>query len=373
MVQIVAQSSVFRAFNFRFVSNLVLPISCFLFSGLVLLPTSSAFADDYATNAARLEQMSPEQKDDLRRKKIRFDELSDDEKKRLRDLHEEIARDPNAKELQSTVTAYNRWLATLDSTERSQLLDITDPEARIERIKELMHQQETRRFQLYSINLPEQDRETIFKWLEDFVVAHEEPIVQRLPGYAKQRIAEATDAEAKRRELFRSWQRHRRDRDSNLPWPSSDDHAQLVKQLSAETQKMLESSAASELAKEPEDQRTPERQQALQERKVEELVRTAYYSRMFPQISQAELLKFYAALKSDDPRRKQLDGKEGEELRRELQRLYNGEHLFGRGGGPAGGPSGRGGFGPAGGPPGSGRGFGPPRGEGPPRGDRPPP
>src|SRR3954451_1710091 len=89
---------------------------------VVLLASDALSGDDYATNAARLEQMTPEQKDDLRRKKIRFDELSDDEKKRLRDLHEEIARDPNAKELQSTVTAYNRWLATLDSTERSQLL-----------------------------------------------------------------------------------------------------------------------------------------------------------------------------------------------------------------------------------------------------------
>jgi hypothetical protein len=341
-----------------------------LFSIALPLP-----ADDYSTNASRLEQMTPEQKDDLRRKKIRFDELSDEEKKRLRDLHEEIAHDPNSKELQNTATAYNRWLATLDSTDRSQLLDIKEPEARIERIKELMHQQETRRFQLYSINLPEQDRETIFKWLEDFVVAHESSIIERLPSYAKQRVADAADPDAKRRELFRSWQRHRRD--SNLPWPSSDDHSQLIKQLSAETQKMLESSAASELAKEPEDQRTPERQQVLQERKVEELVRTAYYSRMFPQISQADLLKFYAAMKSDDPRRKQLDGKEGEELRRDLQRMYNSEHFFGRGNGPPGGPGGGPGpgrgFGPPGGPPGPGRNFGPPpRGNGPPRGDSPP-
>src|SRR5262245_27106695 len=89
-------------------------------------------ADDYAANASRLQQMTPEQKDDLRRKKIRFDELSDEEKTRLRDLHEEIAGDPNSKDLQSTATAYNRWLATLDSTERSQLLDIKDTEARIE-------------------------------------------------------------------------------------------------------------------------------------------------------------------------------------------------------------------------------------------------
>jgi len=342
----------FRSSYLRFVSDFVFRISCFLFVSLIFLPAKPAVADDYTTNASRLQQMTPEQKDDLRRKKIRFDELNDDEKKRLRDLHEEIAQDPNAKELQSTVTAYNRWLATLDSTERSQLLDIKDPEARIERIKELMHQQETRRFQQYSINLPEKDRETLFKWLEDFVVAHGGDIVERLPG------------DAKRRELFRSWQRHRRQ--FNLPWPSSDEHAQLIKRFSTETQKMLDSSAASELTKEPDDQRTPERQQALHQRKVEELVRTAYYSRMFPQISQAELLKYYAAMKSDDPRRRQLEGKEGEELRRELQKMYNFDHVGRPPGGPPG--SGPGRFGPPGQWPGP-----PPRGDGPPRGDRPPP
>jgi hypothetical protein len=303
--------------------------------------------------------MTAEQKDDLRRKKIRFDELNPEDKQRLRDLHSAITTDPNAKELESTVTGYNRWLATLDSAERSTLLDIKDPDSRIERIKELMQQQEARRFQQYFANLPENDRETILKWLEDFVVTHEDTIGGRLPGYAKQRIAEAADESAKRRELFRSWQRWRRE--LNLPLPSSDDHTQLIKQLSAETQKMLESFAANELTKEPEDQRTPERQQALQQRRVEELVRTAIYSRFFPQISQEELSKFYAAMKSDDPRRKQLDGKEGEELRRELQRMYNGEHFFGRGSGPPGIP------------PGSGRGFGPAGSwPGPPR-DRPPP
>jgi len=338
--------------------SFLLNISCLVLS-VVLLPTDFGWADDYAANATRLEQMTPEQKDDLRRKKLRFDELSPEDKQRLRDLHGAIIGDPNAKELESTVTGYNRWLATLDSTERSTLLDIKDPQSRIERIKELMQQQEARRFQQYFTNLPEKDREIIVKWLEDFVSAHAEAIRQKLPSPVRQRIDESADEDAKRRVLFSSWQRWRRE--FNLPGPATDDYTELFKQFSAETQKMLESSAANDLTKEPEDQRTPERQQALQQRKVEDLVRTAIYSRFFPQISQDELSKFYAAMKSDDPRRKQLDGKEGEELRRELQRMYNWDHGFGRGG-------------PTGGPPGSGRGgFGPPGGwPGPPR-DRPPP
>src|SRR5262245_24292671 len=115
------------------------------FFGLVLatglsgsLP-SSLFGDDSAAqNAERIKQMSPDQKDDLRRKKLRFDELSPDEKQRLRDLHASINGDPNAVDLSDTVTRYARWLSTLDATDRSTLLDIKDPEQRIARIKELM-------------------------------------------------------------------------------------------------------------------------------------------------------------------------------------------------------------------------------------------
>src|SRR4029078_4272008 len=76
---------------------------------------------------------------------------------------------------------------------------------------------------------------------------------------------------------------------------------------------------------------TPERKTELERQRMEDLVRIALYSRFFPQISEDELLKFYAAMKTDDPRRKQLEGKEGWELRRELQRMYNSEHFLGRG------------------------------------------
>jgi hypothetical protein len=332
----------------------------------------------YSQNEARLKEMTPDQKEDLRRKKQRFDELSTDEQKRLRDLHQAIAGDPNAQELSDTVTRYNRWLANLDSTERSTLLDIKDPAQRIARIKELMQQQEKRRFDQYFANLPEEDRKTIFSWLGEFVAAHADAIRERLPPPVRQRIDDAPDEEAKRREIFAHWQRWRRE--FNLPFPSADDYSALFKRFSAETQKTIDSSVANELSKEPEDQRTPERQHALQQQRITELWRTALYSRFFPQIGVDELLKYYAAMKPDDQRRKQLDGKEGEELRRELQRMYNWEHGFGRGGGPPGTPGGGRGFGPGGGwqgpkggPRGDGRGKPGDRFDDKDRGGKPPP
>jgi len=101
-----------------------------------VLPTSSLADDSTVQNAERIKQMSPDQKDDLRRKKLRFDELSPDEKQRLRDLHASITSDPNAADLSDTATRYTRWLSSLEATERSTLLDIKDPEQRIARIKD---------------------------------------------------------------------------------------------------------------------------------------------------------------------------------------------------------------------------------------------
>src|SRR5437667_3847889 len=142
----------------------------------------AAGADDsYVQNAARLEKMTADQKDDLRRKKMRFDGLSSDEQQKLRDLHGSISNDSNSKELLETDKSYSRWLATLDSSERSTLLDIKDPQQRITRIKELMQQQEERRFRDYAGNLPEEDRSAIYKWLGEWAIAHADEIREQLP------------------------------------------------------------------------------------------------------------------------------------------------------------------------------------------------
>ena len=323
-----------------------------LFAAVVAFATCAGFptcasADDIAANSARLEQMSAEEKEELSRKKLRFDELSASEQQRLRGLYDLIKADSNADELLSTATRYNRWLATLESAERSTLLDIKEPQQRIARMKELMQQQEERRFKQYFANLPSEDRQTIFQWLGEFVVRRAEEILERLPPHIRQRWQDEGDDARRRELLFGSWQRYRRD--FNLPGPSQEDYDALFARFSAETQKTIATSAASSLNAEPEEQRTPERQQTLQRMRMEDIVRTAIYSRFFRQISQEELMRFYNAMKSDDPRRRVLEGKEGEELRRELQRIYNFEQMGGRGGGSPG-PGGRG-FGPARTPP----------------------
>lgn len=320
--------------------------------------------ETYDQRVARLAQMTPEEREELRKKKERFDALSPAEQQRLRSLHAAIVAEPDHEELTSTMMRYSRWLATLDPTDRYKLLDIKDPQEKIARIKELLQQQEERRFRQYFANLPEEDRKAIYQWVGEFVLAHAERIRAQLPEGIAQRLEHAPDDEARRRELFMAWQRWRREFD--LPAPGPDDYAALLKRFSPETQKQIEAAAQATAAAEPPAARDPgqarERLRELQIRRVEDLVRTALYSRFFPQVSQQELLKFYQAMKPDDPRRRLLEGKEGEELHRELQRMYNWERSGWTRGGPPDGPGPRG-FrgreGPPGPPPGGpgGRGF----------------
>lgn len=338
----------------------------------------AAADDSYAQRAERIARMTPEEKEELRKKKERFDALSPAEQQRIRALHAAIAADPDSQELIQTMTRYNRWLATLDPTDRYKLLDTRDPQERVARVKELLQQQEERRFRQYFANLPEEDRKTIYQWIGEFLAAQADRVRARLPEGIAHRLEHAPVDEARRRELFIAWQRWRRDFD--LPAPGSEDYAALLKRFSPETQKQIEAAAQATAASESSTPRDPqqarERLRELQIRRVEELVRTALYSRFFPQVSQQELLKFYQAMKPDDPRRKLLEGKEGEELHRELQRMYNWERSGWSRGGPPEGPGPRGfrgreGLPPPPGPPG-GRGFRSREGPPPPPGRAPP-
>ena len=65
--------------------------------------------DSYAQNATRLEKMTADQKDDLRRKKLRFDALGSDEQQKLRDLHASISKVWGERGFDSHSNANTAW------------------------------------------------------------------------------------------------------------------------------------------------------------------------------------------------------------------------------------------------------------------------
>jgi hypothetical protein len=307
-----------------------------------VLSTVGSAAETEAERAERLKSMTAEQKEELLRKKARFDKLDggEAERERLRTLHASIEASDNNTELQETLKRYHAWLGTLSPIDRDDIRDLP-PEQRIPRIKELLKQQEMQRFQAFVGNLGDDDRQAIFKWLGEFVLAHEEEILEQLPNDERRRIRAMSDPEIKQRML--GFQMAAQRQNPKMPTPGSEDLNKLLASLTPETLAQIEQAPATE---------QPER--------VREMVRAAIFSRRIPPVSDEELRKFYTGLQADQ--RERLEGLEPEEFKRRLTWMYHAEKSGYRGGGgpgrwPGFGPSGRPGEGTRSeGPRGSGRG-----------------
>jgi hypothetical protein len=338
--------------NFEFrISDLGRFVVCFLVVAVLMVAAQVAGADDYAERAATVEKLTSAEKAELLRKKQRFDELPPQEKERLRELHAKISAAPDAAELEKLLGRYCDWLKNLSSLERAEVQSLP-PSERIARIKEIVVRQEGNRFTEYvQAQLPKEDRDAIYKWLDEFVQQHEEEIIDRLPHEVRRRIRDIDDSRARRRALVQQlpWRRW----DPKMPYPSGAETERMLTSLSAETRKRLES---------VEEEKRVER--------ARELVGAAIFSIALPPPSEEDLRKLYLSLPTDE--RARLDAMDSEATQKELVVKYRLKHFRSRGGqwGWHGGPPG----GSPGGPPRDGpRGDGRERGPGPPPPGPPPP
>ena len=290
-----------------------------------LLPTVTGVRaeESYAEQRARLEAMSAEEKEQLQRKKERFEALSASEQDRLRRLHSAIASEPESAELLAVMERYNEWLKTLSSAVRAELLSLP-PDERIKRIKDLKQEQERQRFREFANNLPEQDMNVVYSWMEDFVGRHAEEFLRRVPPEYRRRIEQSEEAE--RRKALMAGLLWRRLGDDS-PKPTEADVERLLPQLSQETRKELARAA------------TKEEQLSA----VHALVRAAVLSKVFPPITDDQRQQVFAKLSSVE--RERLEQMAPDMMRKELTRLYYAQQFReregwrgGRPGGPRFGP-----------------------------------
>ncbi|MEX2561158.1 MAG: hypothetical protein WD403_14650, partial [Pirellulales bacterium] len=103
----------------------------------------------------KVERMTPQEKQQLRRKLDRFAGYPPEEQQRMRDLEAALRADPEADALRQVLDRYDQWLAELPAAERHELLILEGPE-RIERIKQLRGER-----------LGEKDREAVARWTRE--------------------------------------------------------------------------------------------------------------------------------------------------------------------------------------------------------------
>jgi hypothetical protein len=321
---------------------------------LMLLAATSVFADPPTRES--LDALSAEEKKALLEKKVRFDALPADEQKRLRELNTSITSSANSQQLHSTLDRYHEWLKSLTTKQRADLLELP-AEKRIERIKELMQEQERSRLRdLGGKQLPELDIDAIFNWLDEFMKQHEEKYLERLPQEYRNKLLDQEEV-SRRRSLMRGI--IMRGPRNDFPMPMREDFDRLLPTLSAATRAALESA------------KTPEEKQQL----ARQWIFSAMISKVLPAASEEDLRKVFNELPPDQ--RERLERKSPEEVKRELTWRFHWKQWPSREGGREGWRGPGSGFGPGfrpsgpggGGPPGSGPvPGGPSRGPG---GDRP--
>jgi hypothetical protein len=250
----------------------------------------------------RLSAMPAAEKQELDAKRARFYALPENDQQRLRQVHRDLSEADDREQLQQIMQNYARWLRSLQSGVRAELVSLP-PESRIEKIKQLLQEQESWRMRKYVMSeLTPDDRAVIVKWMEDYVSAHEEQILERLPHW-KERWDSFQPAQRLNMLIFAATTiRPVRE----LLLPSEEEMNQLKKQLSG--------SARQELNRAESEGRLAEL--------AERWLRAAMLSRHAPpQVSREELQQFYSEL--DQRQREYLENMSAERMDQELTRLYH--------------------------------------------------
>ena len=259
-----------------------------------------------------LESMSAAEKKELQGKQERFYRLDAQEQDRLRRLHEELSQAPDAKELQMVLERYARWLQTLPSGERADLLSLP-PRDRVAEIKRLLQGQADSRMQSYvSRKLSGDDLRAIADWMEQTIQRREPDILERAP-MLREHLDQIRDPQRRMQALLFMTQRMGVRRDVLKPTP--EDIERLKSQLSPEAQEDLEKAKS--------EGHLPELAEAW--------MRATMFSRFAgPPVDKQQLQRFYKE-ELEPQQRAYLESLPPERMQSELVKMYH-AHRFRRDG-----------------------------------------
>ena len=120
-----------------------------------------------------IDAMTAAQKEELSRRQREFAALSPVRQQRLRQLDEQLRRDPDGEKLREAMNRYCQWLSTQPAYRGAQLLEL-DPAGRIKEIR----QEPGRGF---GKRLDAKDLEAIGRWIDQYATEHEARLLEGLP------------------------------------------------------------------------------------------------------------------------------------------------------------------------------------------------
>jgi anti-sigma factor RsiW len=264
--------------------------------------------ESVAERRQRVESMSPDEKERLLRLQERFDALDKNQQQQLRQLDEAIREAADAAELRPIMHRYCAWLRTLPSYTRAELVEMK-PAERVESVK-TRWQAETRNERR---RISDKDAAVLMRWLREYATQHEATFVETLSEAQRKKLDDLSSPMRHRMVFWEMWQQWQSEGPGKPPFGMTDDDlARLRGELSPERRERLESLPTAE-----------------QWRRVASWLRHAVWQNVaarsmhgpLPKADDERLAEFFETELGD----KELDrllGMSGDEMQRELQRLF---------------------------------------------------
>lgn len=243
-------------------------------TGLGSLDAAVGGEDSLEVRRARVESMDAATKAQLLRRLESFRMMSPNQQERLRQVHEQLDRDPQAAKLRDVMQRYYEWLKTLKPYQKAELAELA-PRERVERIKRIRQEQARRDVKRSSSDdvaradrlkrllqeqipkagkrLNQEDVEGLLRWTEQYLDASAAKLIDASPARQRQehqgQLARVKDPDRRREILAAIWLRGQVANPGKLPALTKAELTDLRHRLSPATRQRLEA------LPEPEQQR----------------------------------------------------------------------------------------------------------------------
>ncbi len=132
---------------------------------ILSLPTSFG-QQPLPETVEQLQQLPPQQRNELQQKIVRFEQLTDEKRDEYREFNAKLNATPNQKRLRLVMQSYTDWLLNLETTERERILALP-LDQRLQEVVQLVRMEKGQRFkELLDTNLGHDDLIKVGQWYD---------------------------------------------------------------------------------------------------------------------------------------------------------------------------------------------------------------
>mgnify|MGYP003978124723 FL=1 len=137
---------------------------------MVPLPLAwSQLSQSAPASIQELSQLPARERAQLQEKQTRFEQLGEDEQRKLRQFHLTLQKDPARDQLTQIMHSYTQWLLALPSVERRRIISLPREERFVE-VEKIVNEQKASRFkELLNSRLDFDDLSVVADWMNDWM------------------------------------------------------------------------------------------------------------------------------------------------------------------------------------------------------------